>query len=198
MNARQLSHELREETSSDLTRRRWIVGLSVAGVAAGIAVTLYQTGIIKHLPDPPLPFLDSDRVDASDYAYSRMYSPDAPIMITSYGITTLLATMGGKNRAQEMPFAPLALFAKTLADMAINLELTREEWKEQRAFCSYCQASTLISFASVALAAPEAFKAVQTLLDGSQSAAREIGSRENQQWTADPNYVPPIEQALPA
>jgi hypothetical protein len=29
MNPRQLSHELREDVTPDLTRRRWIVGLSL-------------------------------------------------------------------------------------------------------------------------------------------------------------------------
>lgn len=196
MNARQLSHELREETSADLRRRRWIVGLSVAGVAAGIAVTLYQTGIIKHLPDPPLPFLDSDRVDASDYAYSRLNAPDAPLMIANYGVTTLLAAMGGKNRAAEMPLAPIGLFAKTLTDAVVCLELSREEWKEQRAFCSYCQAATLISIASTALAAPEAIKAAQTLLGGGQQ--RQIEGENDFNQASDENYRAPLERAIPA
>lgn len=53
MNPTQLSHELRNGQSPDLTRRRWIIGLSLVTVVAGQIVTLYQTGIIKHLPDPP-------------------------------------------------------------------------------------------------------------------------------------------------
>jgi len=28
-------------------------------------VTLYQSGVLKELPDLPIPFVDSDRVDAS-------------------------------------------------------------------------------------------------------------------------------------
>lgn len=169
MNPTQLSHELREEETPDLNRRRWIVGLSLIGAAAGIAVTLYQTGIIKHLPDPPLPLIDSDKVDASDYAYSRFNSPDAPIMIINYGITALLASMGGKNRATEMPFAAVALGVKTLIDVALNLELAREEWNENKALCAYCQAASLASIASLALAAPEAITAVNNLLGNSKS-----------------------------
>ncbi len=36
----------------------------------GQVVSLYQTGVISHLPDPPLPVFDADKVDASDYATS--------------------------------------------------------------------------------------------------------------------------------
>src|SRR5215213_6018418 len=149
MNPRQLSHELREETTPDLTNRRWIVGLSILGAAMGAAVALYQTGIVEDLPDPPLSYIDSSRVDASDYAYSRLDSPDAPMMLINYGVTALLATIGGKNCAADKPFVPLALAAKTLFDSALALELAREEWKEQKAFCAYCQVATLASIASV-------------------------------------------------
>lgn len=165
MNPSQLSHELREEINSDLKRRRWIIGLSLVGAAAGIAVTLYQTGIIKHLPDPPSDLFDSDRVDASNYAYSRLNSPDAPMMIINYGVTALLASMGGKSRAANMPLATLAMAAKTLVDVGINLQLGREEWNENKALCAYCQAATIASIASVALAAPETIKAVNNLFD---------------------------------
>ena len=165
MNPTQLSRELREETSPDLTRRRWLVGLSLVGAAMGAAVTLYQTGIIKHLPDPPLSLFDSDRVDASNYAYKRMDSPDAPMMLISYGVTALLASMGGKDRAEEKSWVPLALAAKTVFDSALALKLGQEEWAENKALCAYCQVATLASLASIALAAPEAVSAVRKLTD---------------------------------
>lgn len=52
MNPRQLSQELRLGTSADLNRRRWIIGLSTVGAVMAQLVSLYQTGIIRHLPDP--------------------------------------------------------------------------------------------------------------------------------------------------
>lgn len=163
MNPRQLSRELRTAETPDLTRRRWILGLSLIGSTMGQIVSLYQTGIIKHLPDPPLPYIDSDRVDASDYAYRRLKSPDAPIMIVNYGITAWLAAAGGKNRAQQNPLLPLALSAKTLIDVVSALELAREEWNENQAFCAYCQLATLCSLVSAALAVPEASAALRSL-----------------------------------
>ena len=34
------------------------------------AVTLLQTGIVKHLPDPPIGNFDSDRVNSSDTLFA--------------------------------------------------------------------------------------------------------------------------------
>ena len=161
MNPRQLSRELRTAETPDLARRRWIVGLSLLGAGMGQIVSLFQTGIIKHLPDPPISLFDSARVDASDYAYSRFRSPDAPIMVVSYGITAWLAAAGGKDRAQETPLIPIAMAAKAIGDMAFAIELGREEWNENRALCAYCQVATLCSIASALLAIPEMRSAIR-------------------------------------
>ncbi|NEQ27358.1 MAG: vitamin K epoxide reductase, partial [Microcoleus sp. SIO2G3] len=109
MEPKQLSHELREGQSPDLDRRRWIIGLSMLGATMGQIVSLYQTGILKELPDLPIPFVDSDRVDASEYAYSRLNTPDGPLMTINYGITAWLASTGGQNRARENPLVPIAM-----------------------------------------------------------------------------------------
>ena len=159
-----LSRELRTGTSGDLTRRRQVLGLSTVGVAAGVIVGLYQTGILKHLPDLPLPRLDADRVDASDYAYKRMQTPDGLMMIVSYGITACLAGAGGKDRARTLPLVPLSMAAKVLGDAFFAVQLGREEWGENKAVCWYCQSATLASLASAALVLPEAVRAARHLL----------------------------------
>ncbi len=163
MNPTQLSQELREGQSSDLTNRRWIIGLSLLGTLAGQIVTMYQTGIVKHLPDPPIPIFDSDKVDASDYAYKRFQTPDAVLMILTYGLTTWLAAAGGKDRALTQPWLPIAMGAKILADVGTNLQLAGEEWEGNKALCTYCQAASAMSIASVVFAVPEVVKAIQTL-----------------------------------
>ena len=160
---RRLSRELREGQSGDLRRRRWLVGLSLLGVAIGQVVTLYQTGIIRRLPDPPFGPFDSERVNASDYAYKRLQVPDAALMVVTYGITAALAAAGGKNRAEEQPLLPVAMAAKMAADIGTNLKLAGEEWAENKALCAYCQAASLISFASLALALPETLRALRRL-----------------------------------
>lgn len=159
----ELSRQLRTGTSEDLQRRRWIVGLSLLGVAAGQVVTLFQTGIIKRLPDPPMDVFDSTKVDASEYAYKRGNMPDAPAMIGTYALTSALASMGGENRATEQPWIPIAMTAKIAGDIATNAVLLKEEWQGNEKLCFYCQTATVVSLVSLALALPETLRAVDRL-----------------------------------
>lgn len=161
---RDLSRDLRLATSPDLRRRRWLVGLSMVGVTLGQIVTLYQTGIVGRLPDPPVGPFDSERVDASDYAFRRLQMPDAVLMIGTYAATAALAVAGGKDRAERTPLLPVLMAAKTLIDVAGNLALAREEWAENRALCAYCQAATLVSAVSAVLALPEGGRALRQWL----------------------------------
>ena len=159
-----LSRDLREGQSPDLTRRRWAIGLSIVGTAIGGVVTLYQTGIIKRLPDIlPGRIFDAEKVDASDYAYKRLQMPDAPLMMMTYASTAALAAAGGAERASRQPALPLALAAKAWFDFATCLKLGQEEWAENRKLCSWCQVATLISAVTAALSLPEAVRAAQAL-----------------------------------
>jgi len=176
MDPRQLSYELREGQSANMTRRRWIIGLSMIGTLAGQIVGLYQTGIIKHLPDPPVPIFDSDKVDASTYAYKRANSPDAPAMIVNYGITAWLASAGGLDRARQSPLLPIAMGLKILTDIGTAGKLAQEEWAENKALCAYCQAATVASVVSAALALPEVIEAAQNLV-GSAQGSEELARR---------------------
>ena len=160
---RELSRDLRLHTDPDLRRRRWLVGLSVFGVAIGQVVTLYQTGILRRLPDPPVGPFDSERVNASDYAYKRLLVPDAVLMMGTYAATAGLAAAGGQHRAEQSPLLPLMAAAKTAFDVATNLKLASEEWADNRALCAYCQTASLLSVASLLLALPEASRALRAL-----------------------------------
>ncbi len=148
-----------------MSRRRAIIGLSMLGGSMGQLVTLYQTGIVSHLPDPPgQELFDADRVDASNYAYNKFNSPDGPIMVANYAITAWLAAAGGLDRARRNPLLPIAMGVKLVLDGVTNVELAREEWSENKAFCEYCQVATVCSIASIVLAVPEVMTAVRTLL----------------------------------
>ena len=157
-----LSRELREESSGDLQRRRGAIALSLVSVAIGAVVGAYQTGLIKRLPDVlPGSIFDAEKVDASDYAYKRMQTPDAMLMIVTFGVTAALAAAGGKERARDNPKLPVAAAAKAGYDLATALRLAREEWDENKALCSWCQLATLTSAATFALLLPEAARAVR-------------------------------------
>ncbi|MDQ3035699.1 MAG: vitamin K epoxide reductase family protein [Myxococcota bacterium] len=158
-----LGRELRDGHSPDLTRRRWIVGLSLIGTAAAQLISLFQVGVLKRLPDPPLPKLDSSRVDASREAHRWLAMPDGPLMLGSYAATAALAASGGIDRARTAPIIPLAMAAKTTVDAALSIALARRSWTQLGAFCFYCQVSMVCSIASAVLAAPEARRAARSL-----------------------------------
>lgn len=159
----QLSRELRLGDDPHLNRRRWIVGLSFVGAGAGIIVGLYQMGILRRLPDLPFWPFNATEVDASDYAYKRMQTPDGLLMVASYALTAILAGAGGRKRPKDMPLVPIAMAAKTIYDAGLALKLGREEWQEKRLLCGYCQAATIASLVTVALAMPEALNAARNL-----------------------------------
>jgi uncharacterized membrane protein len=147
-------------------RRRWIVGLSMVGAFMAQLVSLYQVGVLKHLPDLPLPFLNSSKVDASTYAYKRYETPDGLLMLITYGVTAALAAAGGERRAQSRPWLPILMGAKISYDVALGAVLAREEWTENKALCMYCMIATLASAASLPLAAPELLRAAGALPHG--------------------------------
>ncbi len=119
-------------------------------------VSLYQMGLLKHVPEPPLPGLNADAVDASAEAYRFLAMPDGVLGIGSYAVTLALAAMGGTDRAREQPWIPLALAAKALADSAQATRLTWTQWSKHRAFCSWCLLAGVATWASLPLVVPEA------------------------------------------
>ncbi len=89
-----LGKELREGSGEFLSRRRVIVALSLANVASMGLIALYQVGVIAHVPEPPLPGFDADRVNGSADAYAILETPDAILGLGSYAATMALAAMG--------------------------------------------------------------------------------------------------------
>ncbi len=126
-------------------------------------ITLYQMGIIKHLPEPPLARMNADKVDASAEAYQILATPDAAFGLASYAGTIVLASMQGADRAQAAPWIPLTLAAKVAADVAGAAKLTVDQWKRQRAFCFWCLIGAGATFATLPLVLPEARNALHRL-----------------------------------
>lgn len=71
-NPQTLRRELQESEREEMRRRRKIIGMSLVGIAAITAVSLFQTGIVGHLPDPPIDGFDSDRVNSSDRGMAKI------------------------------------------------------------------------------------------------------------------------------
>lgn len=163
MTPKQLSRQLREDDDQFLCKRRGIIACGLAAAGAMGVITLYQIGIIKHLPEPPIPGFDGDKVDASEEAYSLLQMPDAFIGLGSYAATMGLAATGGKDRAQTQPWIPLALLAKATADAAQAAKLSVDQWTKHKAFCFWCLLAAAATFAALPLAVPEGLAAANQL-----------------------------------
>ncbi len=161
--AERVSDDLRRGSGPYLTSRRRTVGLSLGAAASLGVVALYQTGILKHLPEPPLRFLDADKVDASGEAYQMFKLPDALLGIGSYTATAALAAMGGARRHRDSPWLPLLLAAKVAMDALWAGGLTVEQVSKHKALCSWCLATAAATFATVPQVVPEARAAVAAL-----------------------------------
>lgn len=162
--ATKLSSYLREGTDAALRRRRAVVALSAVSITSMIVITLYQTGLIPHLPEPPLPNMDADKVDASPEAYAILRTPDAALGAASYAATLVLAAMEGKQRASETPLIPLMLAAKATGDAVMAAKLSVDQWTKHKAFCFWCLTAAAATFATVPLVLPEARVAWKTLV----------------------------------
>ncbi|HEX5504486.1 MAG TPA: vitamin K epoxide reductase family protein [Thermomicrobiales bacterium] len=157
----ELSRQLREGSGPHLARRRGIAGLSLAAMGALGLVTLYQLGILRRLPEPPLPHCDADCVDAAAEAYATLAMPDGALALVSYAVTLALAAAGGAERAREQRWLPLALAAKGAFDTGQAARLTADQWTRHRACCLWCLLAAGAPCATAPLAAPEAVTAVR-------------------------------------
>ena len=164
MRPEELSRQLRRGSGGYLALRRGVVGLSLAAAGSLGLVTLYQTGLIKHVPEPPFPYLDADAVDAAPEAYTRLSIPDGVLGIGNHTLTMALAAAGGEDRAATQPWLPLTLAAKVAFDAFVAYETTVEQWEAHRAFCLWCLISAGASVATVPLVLPESWAALREVL----------------------------------
>ncbi len=160
--AEAVSDAMRRGGGQSLDGRRRVAGLALGAISCFIPVAAYQVGVLRHLPDPPIPGLDSDTVDASGEAYHRFLTADAALGISSYGVTLALAAMGPADRATTKQWLPIALAAKVAFDAAGAIYLTLEQLTEHRRVCTYCTAASVLTLAMLPAAVPEAAQAWRT------------------------------------
>lgn len=161
--AERVSDHLRRLDHPHVRMRRRQSALMLAAAGAMGAVAAYQTGLVRHLPDPPLPGLDSDKVDASGEAYEMLKTPDSALALASYGSTLALIGMGAADRAERAPAVPLLAAAKLAGDAVGAVWLTAEQVSKHRALCFYCLVAAAASCAALPLALPEAHAAWRRL-----------------------------------
>ena len=162
MQPQELQQQIQNSDSREMKYRRAIIGVSLLGIGAMGIVSLLQTGIVKHLPDPPVkkPNFDSDKVNSSEEAYSYGM-PDAPLTIAAHATTLAIAAVGPPDRYKNRPWLPLVASAVALPQAAIAAKyLFYQMPKVDKAWCPYCVVDALMHFATVALTIPEALRAL--------------------------------------
>lgn len=158
LNPPELREQLQKNRSKSLKRRRAIIGLSLLGMGAMTAVTLLQTGIIKHLPDPPIDGFDSDKVNSSETAYA-LGTPDGTLSLASLAANIPIAAFGGENRAEEQPIVPILAAGKSVVEAVAASWYFYQMPTKQKAWCGYCIVGALANFGIAAVSLPEAFEA---------------------------------------
>ena len=159
---RQVRTDLRSGDGADLRRRRATIVLSLVGMGAMTATSLLQTGLVKHLPDPPLPGFHSDKVNLSKDAFP-LGIPDGTLGVLSYALNLPLAGLGGADRARERPWLALLAGAKAAADAAVAGWYFYQQPAREKAWCIFCLTAQVASLGILALSLPEATKALAEL-----------------------------------
>jgi uncharacterized membrane protein len=157
LSAAELRDQLQNSTDADMRRRRAIIVTSLVGITSMGIVSLLQTGVVEHLPDPPLDSFDSDKVNSSDTAYA-LGAPDGTLSLAGLGLNLPLAAFGGVDRTEKLPYVPLAAAAKS------GIEAIAAAWyfyqmpSKEKKWCAYCIAGAIANATTFALSLPEAIK----------------------------------------
>jgi uncharacterized membrane protein len=161
----------------EMQLRRALVAVSLTGIAAMGIVTLFQTGVVKRLPDPPVGNFHTEKVNSSHEAYRRG-TPDAPLAVTAHAINIVLATLGAEDRPRRAPWIPIlaSLVAAPQAATAAQY-LFYQMPKVDKAWCPYCIVDALTLFATFGLTLKESSRSVRALLARRQSASDDDRAR---------------------
>jgi len=151
---RQLRTDLQRNNTTPMLLRRAIIGTSVIGMAAMVPVTMLQTGLIHHLPDPPLRGFHSDAANSSLIAY-RFGVPDGAMSVASFAVNIPLTAFGTADRAQTKPLIPLIAAGKAAVDIATSAWYFNE-MRRGKKWCPYCIVGAISSLAVFLLTFPEA------------------------------------------
>ena len=158
----ELREELQQNHSEGLRRRRTVIGLSLLGMASMAAVSLLQTGIVRHLPDPPIEGFDSDKVNSSEEAY-QFGVPDGTLSLASLAANVPLAALGGADRAHSHPWVSLTAAAKAAVEAVGASWYFYQMPAKEKAWCGYCVVGALANLGILAMTLPEAREALDAL-----------------------------------
>src|SRR5439155_16208228 len=104
-----------------------VIALSAIALADFALITLRQLGIIKHLPDPPGRWFDSDKINTSKAAHP-FGIPDGALGAAGYAANIALAATGRRR----------LLKVATVAQALAAAYYLREMLFRQKKLCPYC------------------------------------------------------------
>lgn len=155
MNINAIRRQLRRGKGTALSRKRTIALLSTIGLVDFSLISLYQVGVIRHLPDPPGKIFDSDKANGSYKAYA-LGVPDGPVSLVIYALNIVLASAGGTRRSGRHPALDVLLGALATGTALGSISYVYNMITEQEKACPYCIVGAAINFALVPYALPDA------------------------------------------
>lgn len=161
-----LRADIQQSHNRDMKLRRVIAGASMVGMASMAPVIMFQTGIIRHLPDPPVGNFHSDKINSSPTAFGYG-GPDAPLSVLAHAVTLVLAAFGASHRRRSRPW--LSLLACVAASGSAAVAARYLFWqmpKVDKTWCPYCITDAVMHMAAFALAVPEAIAALRERIPG--------------------------------
>lgn len=139
--------KVRKRSSSAAENRRSIGLYSAIGLLDFIPISLYQAGVIRHLPDLPGKLFDSDYVNASKEA--QVFGlPDGPVSLMMYAANMVLVTGALKKKKRGNIFDYL-IAANSLGQAAGGAYYLYSMATKQKKICPYCVVGALINFSSL-------------------------------------------------
>lgn len=149
MNKKALSpvSKIRKRSDKAAEERRKIALLSGIGLLDFVPISLYQLGIIRHLPDLPGDIFDSDYVNASKEAQVAGV-PDGPVSLLMYAANLVLVAEALKQKKKRNVFDYL-IAGNTLGQAAGGAYYLYNMATKQKKICPYCVAGALINFATL-------------------------------------------------
>lgn len=138
--------KIRRRSGHATENKRNIALLSAAGLLTFVPISLYQLGVIRHLPDLPGDLFDSDYVNASKEAQVAGV-PDGPVSLLMYAASLVLVS--GALRKKKRNVFDYLIAGNLLGQAAGGGYYLYNMATEQKKVCAYCVAGALINFATL-------------------------------------------------
>jgi uncharacterized membrane protein len=139
--------KIRKQSNGAAENRRSFALLSAIGLLDFVPISLYQLGVIRHLPDLPGKLFDSDYVNASKEAQVAGV-PDGPLSLLMYAANLVLVAGALKKKKKRNVFDYL-IAGNALGQAAGGAYYLYNMATEQKKICPYCVTGALINFAAL-------------------------------------------------